>query len=214
MTYPGDLKNLVLSITNSAGTAPSVTVAPVISVIRLSDLTTVVNAQAMTMMAGTQAVYFYAWNTFNAQNGDYVAIVSYAADGITISGRLLQVVTIGDSRITGTVALDATVAKDSTVAKDATVAHFTDLATVSPDNSITVAAIKAKTDNLPVDPASLTVLNAIAANVQDLHDSNGGTWTIDKTQNPQVLTILRPSGAVLARFQLTDSSTATNRTPA
>jgi hypothetical protein len=213
MNYPGDIKTIVLSITNAGGTAPNVTVAPVISIVRASDNTLMVNSQPMTAMALTQVIYTYRWDTTGATNDDYVAVVSYAADGLTISGRYLATISLGDSRITGIVALDATVAKDLTVAKDSTVAHFTDLATISPDVSQTVQAIKAKTDNLPPDPASLTVLNTVAQNVQDLHDYETGTWTIDKTQSPQVLTILRPSGGVLARFQLTDSTTATNRTP-
>lgn len=213
MIYPGDTKNLVLSITKTDGTAPSVTVAPVVSVVRLIDQVVVANSQPMALLPGTQAVYFYAWNTTGASNGDHVAVVSYASDGIAVSGRFLEQLYLGDSRITGVIALDATVSKDATVAKDTTVAHFTDLATVSPDNSVTVLAIKAKTDNLPVDPASLSVLSLVSQNVQDVHDYDLGTWTIDKTVNPQVLTILRPSGGVLARFQLTDSVTSTNRSP-
>lgn len=213
MIYPGDIKNLILSITRSDGTVPVTTVNPVISVIRLVDQVTVVSSQPMTLIAGTQAVWFYAWNTANAQTGDYVAIVSYASDSLTISGRFVEAIRLGDTRITGTVALDSTVAKDATVAKDSTVAHLADLATISPDNSETVQAIAAKTANLPVDPASLTALSTAIQNVQDLHDYNNGTWTIDKTQNPQVLTILRPSGGVLVKFQLTDSGSATARTP-
>ena len=189
------------------------TVNPVVTIVRLVDGVVVVNSQAMTLLAGTQAVWTYPWNTTGAMNGNYVSIVSYASDGLTISGRLLSALTLGDSRITGTVALDSTVAKDATVAKDSTVAHFTDLASVLPDTSATVLAIKAKTDNLPAAPADNAVLSTVAANVQDLHDFNSGTWTIDKTQNPQVLTILRPSGAVFLKLQLTDSSTATVRMP-
>lgn len=213
MLYPGDIKNLVLSITNTAGTAPNVTVAPVVSVIQLSTGTTVLTAAPMSIMAGTQVVYTYQWPTTGLSNGDYVAIVSYAADGLTINGRLLEVFHLGDTNVTGVVALDATVSKDSTVAKDATVAHVTDLASVSPDSSVTVLAIKAKTDNLPVDPASSTVLNAVGANVQSLFNFQFGTWTIDKTQNPQVLTILSPGGLTVATFTLTDSPTSTQRAP-
>jgi hypothetical protein len=213
MIYPGDTSNVVLSITRSDGTAPVTTVSPVVSIVRLVDGVVVVNSQAMTLLAGTQAVWVYPWNTAGALNGNYVTIVSYASDGLTISGRLLSTLTLGDSRITGAVALDSTVAKDATVAKDSTVAHFTDLASVLPDTSPAVLAIKAKTDNLPAAPADAAVLSTVAANVQDLHDFNSGTWTIDKTQNPQVLTILRPSGAVFLKLQLTDSSSATVRMP-
>lgn len=213
MIYPGDIKNIVLSITKTDGTQPSVTLAPIVSVVRLVDQTAVVNAQPMTQVNGSQVVYFYTWDTTGAQEGDYIALVSYASDGVSVSSRMLDSFRLGDSRVTGVVALNSTVAKDATVAKDSSVAHFTDLATVSPDASPVVLAIKAKTDNLPADPASLSILNAVAQNLQDLHDYELGTWTIDKNQNPQILTILRPNGGVLARFQLTDSNSTTNRTP-
>lgn len=213
MIYTGDIKSIVLSITNAAGTAPVVTVAPTVMVIQVSSGSTVLAAVAMTLIAGTQAVYTYSWSTAGIPNGDYVAIVSYAADGITVNSRLLETFHIGDTNITGPVALAAIVAQNATVAKDATVAHLSDLTIISPDNSATVQAIKAKTDNLPVDPASMTVLNAIGLNVQDLFNFQFGTWTIDKTQNPQVLTILSPAQAVVARFTLSDSPTATQRAP-
>lgn len=213
MIFAGDTQNLVLSITKADGTSPAVTVAPLVSVVRLSDGAIIVNAQAMVLLTSSEAVYSYPWNTTSAQDGDYVALVSYASDGITVSGRFLQSLRLGSSRVTGVVALDATVAKDATVSKDATVAHFTDLATISPDSSVIVQAIKAKTDNLPFDPASLTVLSPAVQNIQDLHDYQMGSWTIDKTVNPQTLTILSPDGAAVAKFQLTDSSTSTIRQP-
>jgi hypothetical protein len=214
MIFAGDTQHLVLSITKADGTSPTVTVVPLVSVVRLSDSSIIVNAQTMTLLAGSEAVYAYPWNTTGAQDGDYVALVSYASDGITISGRFLQSLRLGDSRVTGVVALDSTVAKDATVAKDSSVAHFTDLATIAPDNSILVQAIKIKTDNLPFDPASLSILSPAVQNIQDLHDYQMGSWTIDKTVNPQTLTILSPAGTLVAKFQLTDSSTATNRAPA
>ena len=37
MIYPGDTKSLVLSITRADGAAPSVSVPPVVSVLRLAD---------------------------------------------------------------------------------------------------------------------------------------------------------------------------------
>jgi hypothetical protein len=213
MIYPGDTKNLVLSITTAAGTAPQTTMNPVVSVVSLSTLAIIVNSQPMTLLAGTQAVWYYAWNTTGCANGDYVAVVSYASDGLTINGRLLETLRLGDTNITGVVSLDATVAKAATVALDATVAHFTDLATISPDTSPTILSIQAKTNNLPVDPASMTLLTPTMTNVQNLSDYNMGTWTIDTTVNPQTLTILRPNGAILQTFQLTSSSAATARIP-
>jgi hypothetical protein len=167
----------------------------------------------MVLITGSQAVYNYPWSTTGLSNGDYLAIVSYASDGLTINGRCLEVFHLGDTNVTGPVSLAAVVALNSTVAKDATVAHMVDLATISPDASPAVLAIKAKTDNLPFDPASLTVLNQVGANVQGLFNAQFGTWTIDKTQTPQVLTILSPVGGVVATFTLTDSGSATQRTP-
>lgn len=213
MLYPGDVKNLVLSITNSAGTDPSVSVAPTVSVIQLATGTSVLTGQAMTKITGTQAIYTFPWATTGLAKGDYVAIVSYAADSVTINARLLEFFRLGDTNITGVVALDATTAKDATVARDATVAHQTDLTLLSPDNSQTVLAIKAKTDALPIDPASMTALAALIGNAQELHDYQFGTWTIDKTQSPQILTILSPAQEALASFTLTDSPTATQRAP-
>jgi len=213
MLYPGDLKVLILSITNAGGTDPVVSVAPTVAVIQLSTMTTVLTSAAMTLIAGTQAVYTYSWSTAGMSVGDYAAIVSYAADTITINGRLLEVFHLGDTNITGPVALAAVTALNATVAKDATVAHLSDLASVSPDTSATVLAIKAKTDTLPASPADQATLTAVAAEIQDLHDYQFGTWTIDKTQNPQILTILTPAQTVLGRFSLTDSTSTTQRLP-
>jgi hypothetical protein len=182
-------------------------------VITMATSTTVLAAVPMTLIAGTQAIYTYSWSTAGMTNGDYVAIVSYASDGITVNGRFLEIFHIGDTNITGPVALSATTALDATVAKDATVAHLADLATISPDTSVTVLAIKAKTDGLPSDPASASTLTGLTSEIQDLHDCQFGTWTIDKTQNPNVLTILSPTQAVVVSFTLSDSSTATQRLP-
>jgi hypothetical protein len=59
----------------------------------------------------------------------------------------------------------------------------------------------------------------LQALVQDIHDAQLGTWVIDKTQNPQTLTIRRDSARIansatsqtLAVFQLTDDPTAAQR---
>lgn len=68
-----------------------------------------------------------------------------------------------DMALNSTVAKDATVAKDLTVAKDATVmkaAGYT-----APDNA-SVTAIKAKTDNLPSDPADQSMIIAATDQVR------------------------------------------------
>jgi len=163
-------------------------------------------------LPGTTLVYSYLWNTAAAANGDYLAVVSYAADGNTFNGQFVERIRLGDSRITGAVALDATVAHDATVAKDATVAHLTDLATISPNTSTVVLAIKAKTDLLPANPASGDALTLITSLLTDVHDAQLGTWSVDKTQNPKVLTFKRLDGTTLASFQVTEDSNSAART--
>jgi len=182
-------------------------------VVQLSTGTSVLAANPMALLVGTQAVYTYSWSTTGMLVGDYASIVSYAADGVTINGRLLEVFHLGDTNITGPVALAATTAQQDTVALDATVAHLTDLATINPNTSTVVLSIQAKTSNLPSDPVSYATLATLLSNVQGIHDYQFGTWTIDKTQNPNVLTILSPAQAVLASFTLSDSTTATQRLP-
>jgi hypothetical protein len=131
MIYPGDTHQIVFSLSHANGTTPSVTTAPLVTVINLTTGAAVVTAAAMTLVAGTCLVYSYAWNTAGMLNGDYLAVVSYAADGNTVNGQYLDQIHLGDTNIPGPVALNATVALDATVAKDATVAHLTDLVTIA-----------------------------------------------------------------------------------
>jgi hypothetical protein len=211
MIYPGDKKNLICSITNAAGTSPNVTVVPIVSVVNLTTQAIVLSAITMSLIAGTQAVYYYSWSTNGQPVGDYLAIVSYAADSITINGRFLEIFHLGDTNITGVVALNSTVALNATVAKDATVAHVTDLTGINPNTSSVILAIKASTDNLPQDPASNTIVNQVGSTVDNIYNYTFGTWVINKQLNPQVLTILAPNGTTVATFQLTDSSISTIR---
>ena len=212
MLYPGDIRTFLLSLSHTDGSAPTVTTAPLITVIRLIDGVSVTTAQAMVLVTGTSLVYAYPWNTAGLANGDYLAVVSYAADGATINGRFLENVRLGDTRVTGLVALDSTVAHDATVAKDATVAHLADLATINPSTSAAVLGIKAKTDTLPTNPASQDSLLALTQLITDVHDVSLGTWVVDKTQNPKVLTFRRLDGSVLANFQITEDTNSATRT--
>jgi hypothetical protein len=212
MIYSGDIYNFVLSLTHTDGTTPNVTVTPLITIIQLSTNLPVATIQTMTVITGTAVAYSYAWNTVGVSDGDYAAVVSYAVDGTTINNRYLERVHVGDSRVTGPVALDATVAHDATVAKDSTVAHITDLGAIDPANSATILAIKAKTDTLPVNPASQDTLNTALALINDIHDVSMGTWTIDKTQNPKILSLHRLDGSVLVSFQVTEDSNSAART--
>jgi hypothetical protein len=55
-------------------------------------------------------VYSFAWNTAGNLNGDYLAVVSYAADGNTFNDQFVEKIHLGDTYVTGPIALDATVA--------------------------------------------------------------------------------------------------------
>ena len=213
--YPGDIYTFLLSITVSSGAAPNVTVVPQLQILALPGGSGVLGSPVtMTLLAGTQAIYVYQWSIpTNQVPGDYCAIISYASDGITVSSRFLDQIRIGDSRITGVVALDSTVAKDLTVAKASVTAKTSDLASISPDTSATVLAIKAKTDSLPTNPASEDLASTILSRATDARDGILGTMNIDRTVSPVVLTILRVAdSSLLATFNLTEDSTSTSRT--
>ncbi len=154
MIYPGDTYTLLFALSETNGTTPNVTTPPLVTVIQLSTGTPVVSAQAMTLVTGTTLVYSYAWNTASLTNGDYLAVVSYAADGNTFNGKFLERIRLGDTNITGPVALASLVALNSTVAKDATVAHITDLQTINPSTSTVVLAIQSAVNALPNTLAS------------------------------------------------------------
>jgi hypothetical protein len=195
------------------GTLPNVTTPPVVQIVRVSDFTAMLSVPAyMNALDSSNQVWIYTWNVGPATSGDYIAIVSYAADGSTFSGMYLDRVRVGDTYILGTLALDGTVAKDSTVAKDATVAHSSDLSAINPDNSTTILSIKSKTDNLPSDPAGMTLLSSVIQGVADIHDATLGSQVIDKTQNPALYTMKRQDESILAQFTLSDDSSATSRT--
>ncbi|MGI4814014.1 MAG: hypothetical protein ACRYGG_11880 [Janthinobacterium lividum] len=213
MTYPGDTYNFILTIKTDTGAMPNVTSSPVITIVSLSTNLPIVSSQPMMSLNGTQnQVYTYAWNTSSLANGDYLGLVSYAYDAVTVNSQLLEKVKLGDSRVIGIVALDSTVAKDATVSKDSTVAHASDLLAISPNNSSLVQAIKAKTDNLPSDPASTSNLNVIQASINILVNAALGSWAVNKASTPNVLTFYNTDNSVLATFTLSDSSVSSNRT--
>lgn len=203
MVYSGDTHQFVLSITKSDGSDPLVTATPTITVVRLRDQVALVTAQAMTLITGTQEIYTYAWHTTGVEDGDYLAFVSYATDGVVVTSRYLDRVRIGDARVTGVVAQDATVAKDGTVAKDATVAKASAVGQL-PTMSETLARIESKVNQLPVRPADEATLEVLEAMLQDVKDAELGTWIIDKTVNPKVLSLRRLDGTTLAQYQLSE----------
>jgi hypothetical protein len=214
--YPGDSYNFILSLTHMDGTTPSVGTIPTIQIVNATTRASVLGTPAtMTLVAGSVLVYTYTWVTSSAQAyGDYFAVVSYVADTVVVTGRYLDRVRLGDTYVTGQVALNSTVAKDITVAKDSTVAHLTDLATINPNNSSVVLSIQAKTNNLPVDPVSTSLITVLQGLITDIHDCNLGAIVIDRTQNPRVMTIRRVAdGSTLATFQLSETSTTTTKIP-
>lgn len=212
MIHQNDSYSFTLSLTGATGAAPTVTTPPVIQIIRLSDLSAVLGSPgSMTALDGSKQLWVYTWDINNANIGEYAAIVSYAANGNTFSGAFLEKIRVGDTRVIGTLALDATVAKDATTAKDSTVAKSSDLSAINPNNSVVILAIKSKTDNLPADPTGMTLLSTTLGEVDDLHDAILGSQFVDKTQNPAVLTINRLDNSVLAQYQLSDNPTETSK---
>jgi len=211
--YQGDNFSFSLSITHADGSLPSVTTSPTLQIIYLVDGSSVLGSPAsMTSVSGTNdQLWTYTWSIGTVQNGQYMAIVSYAADGNTYNSIPLEKVTIGDSRILGAVALDSTVAKAADVALDSTVAHATDVIAISPETSPTILSIKAKTDLIPADPTSMTLLATPISQVADIWDSELGSQTIDKTQNPAKYTKSRVGGGTLATYDLTDDATTSQR---
>lgn len=213
MIYQNDSFTFTLFITHADGTNPSVTVNPVIQIVRLQGFTAMLGSPAaMLNLDSSKQVWSYTWTVGTALSGEYVAIVSYAADGHTFSAFPIEKVRVGDSRVIGTVALDATVSKDATVAKDSTVAKATDLAGINPNTSAVVLAIKSKTDILPADPVSMTLLGVTISNVDDIHDATLGNMSIDKTVNPAVMTVKRLNNAVLSQYVLTEDGSETAKT--
>lgn len=200
--------------TGSVGTAPNVTTAPIIQIVQLPTLVSMLSSAAsMTAIDASNQTWMYTWSIGNSTNGEYIAIISYVADGVTMNGKMLEKIKVGDTYVIGTVALDATVAKDASVAKDATVAHITDLIAINPNTSPVILAIQTSTANLPLDPSGMTLLGPLIQNIQDLHDAALGPQVVDKTQNPVLYTIMRADNSVLATYQLSDTSTTTSRIP-
>jgi hypothetical protein len=204
LIYPGDNYTILFSLSNANGSTPNVTTAPLLTVIQLSTGNPVVSAQAMTLVTGTTLVYSYPWNTTGLQNGDYLAVVSYAAGGNTFNGQFLEQLRLGDTNITGPVALAANVALNATVAKDATVAHLTDLATINPNTSTVVLAIQSAVNAIPNNLATQDSVNLLVSLLTDVHDGQFGTWSVDKTQSPKMLSFYRLDGSVLATYAVTE----------
>jgi hypothetical protein len=211
VNYPGDKYTFVFPLQNPDGSAPQVTSAPTINILNLATMTAVLAAPGqMTAMPGTQYVYTYTWNTALVSTGQYVALISYVANGAAMNNRFLEKLQLGDTYLTGPVALDATVAKDATVARDATVLHRADY--TSPDNSGAVNAIVSAIGSLPQILSTQDQHSALAQLTQDIYDATLGSWVINKNTNTMSL-FRRSGGALLAQFSLANSNANSSRTP-
>jgi hypothetical protein len=136
----------------------------------------------------------------------------------TVSNQLLESTDklhIGDSYITGPVALNATVAQNATVAKDATVMKT--VSYVAPMNDPVVQNINTNVTTILADSSTtVSTLGTLGAStisglLQDVYDNVFGSWNIDQTANPPVLYIKRINGTPIASFQLVNNNTNTQR---
>lgn len=144
-------------------------------------------------------------------SGSFISTSIVSNQLITLSDELH----IGDTYITGQVALQATVALAANVALDSTVMHASQY--VAPANDPTVQSISNQsTTILSNTSATASTIGSLAAGtmsglIQDIYDNVFGSWNIDQTQNPPVLYIKRINGDVIASFQLINTNTATQR---
>jgi hypothetical protein len=219
MYYPGDTYNFILNIPNTGSTV--VSSAPLITILDiLNPGTPIVSGASMTLVTGTSYVYYYSFTIPNASPKDYIAIYSYAttSPAVTVSNQLISLkdeLHVGDSYVTGPVALNATVAQNATVAKDATVMKSSQY--VAPQNDPTIQTIATQTATINSNTASTsTLLGTLAAGtlsglIQDIYDYSFGAWSIDNTVVPPVLYISRVNGTPIASFQLLQSVSSTQR---
>jgi hypothetical protein len=213
MLYVGDTETLTFSLSHSDGSSPSVTVSPLITIIQVSTTTSVVSSAPMTFLTGTVKTYYYNFVTTGLTPGFYVAVVSYAADGNTVNNLFLQNIKLGDTYITGPVALASTVALNATVALAATTATPAQVAAVNPNSSSVVLAIQSKVNTLPTSPADNSLLTTVKNLVTDVKDATLGTWNINKAVTPNTLTYLRTDGSTaFASFNLSEGSTSSQKT--
>jgi len=216
MYHIGDIVTLYLSLLPSNGSSPTVTTPPQVSVLRALDdaamdvAGTGVKTVAMSLVTGTAALYKFNWPTSTMTNGAYAALVSYVANGITITNQLLSVILLGDSYLTGPVALASVTAKTTDVPPVSEVMLVSDFVAPSADTSI--QEILAKVNTLPTSPADQATLLSVSAQMQDIHDGVLGSWSLNKDVNPNILTLYRLDGSVLDTYSFTNSSSIYSRT--
>lgn len=216
MFYPGDVVSFLLPLSTASGAAANVVTPPQISILGADgqpvDLAGAgIKTDAMVLIAGTDAIYRYEWTTTGSvPDGVYVAVVSYVANGITANGRFLSTVQLGDSRVTSVVASALATAKTVDLPNKSTVMLKTDF--VAPSADAAVQTILAKVNGMPANLASQDTVLEIKALVKDVNDAEMGNWVIDKTVNPNRMTLYKVDGSILQSFLLTRNESASSRT--
>jgi len=166
---------------NGAGTAPSA--APTVTIVD-TDNTVLVNAQAATALSNLTGAYIYEYSgadgldligkfsttdaTMDAQDlgvvAEYTPVDVWSYVTRTITSGTITVSNIWDALLTG-ITTTGSVGKlikdylDAAVSSRLASAGYT-----APDNA-SITAIKAKTDNLPADPASMTDIATAEVNI-------------------------------------------------
>lgn len=208
MHYPGDILVFVLSLQAEDGTAPTVSGTPTCTVINALTGTPLTSpALSLTAVSGTAGLYSGSWNSAGAPQGLYLALVSYATNTETVNGKLLTTIQLGDTYVTGRVALDATVAKDVSVAKAAYTLQKADY--VPPDQSTLLQNISTGLSALASNLPSLSLFNQLLQSVGNLSDFLFGNWTINKQTNEMIY--FRENGAQLKKYLLSNSANESSR---
>ena len=205
--YSGESYSFLLFLMRNDGTPIQVTPLPLLTVVRLTDGQPVVSQAEMQRLEDMPGAYEYVWNTTGIDDGNYLALTSYTANEVTVTQRLLGKVQVGDTRLTGKVALEATAAKDLLIAKAATTVQA--FAYVSPNSSLILQDIWEKVDSIPACPASQTALASLLSLLTDIKDQTLGSWVANKRMN--TLTFLRENGQVLKVLKLTNDDSLASR---
>ena len=205
--YSGESYSFLLFLMRNDGTPLQVTPLPLLTVVRLADEQPVVSQAEMQRLEDMPGAYEYVWNTTGMDDGNYLALTSYTANEVTVTQRLLGKVQVGDTRLTGKVALEATAAKDLLIAKAATTVQA--FAYVSPNSSLILQDIWEKVDSIPACPASQTALASLLSLLTDIKDQTLGSWVANKRMN--TLTFLRENGQVLKVLKLTNDDSLASR---
>jgi hypothetical protein len=205
--YSGESYSFLLFLMRNDGTPLQVTPLPLLTVVRLADEQPVVSQAEMQRLEDMPGAYEYVWNTTGIDDGNYLALTSYTANEVTVTERLLGKVQVGDTRLTGKVALEATAAKDLLIAKAATTVQA--FAYVSPNSSLILQDIWGKVDSIPACPASQTALASLLSLLTDIKDQTLGSWVANKRMN--TLTFLRENGQVLKVLKLTNDDSLASR---